>query len=37
MGCVALDIDPDQDPPHYLAVFMYDHVDPHCIPPVRFR
>ena len=34
---LALDIDPDQDPPHYLAVFMYDHVDPHCIPPVRFR
>ncbi len=33
----ALDIDPDQDTPHYLAVFMYDHVDPARIPAVRFR
>ena len=34
---LALDIDPDQDPPHYLAVFIYDHVDPSLVPPVRFR
>ncbi len=33
----ALDIDPDQDTPHYLAVFMYDHVDPARIPPIRFQ
>lgn len=34
---VALDIDPDQDPPHYLAVFMHQQVDPARVPPVRFR
>jgi len=34
---LALDIDPDQDPPHYLAVFMHQQVDPARVPPVRFR
>ncbi len=33
----ALDIDPDQDPPHYLAVLMYEHVHPACVPPVQYR
>ena len=33
----ALDIDPDQDPPHNLAALTYEHVDQARIPPVQFR
>ncbi len=31
---LALAIDPDEGPAHYLAVFMYDQVDPSRIRPV---
>lgn len=34
---LALEIDPDEDPAHYLAVFMYDQVDPKRIRPVLWR
>ncbi len=34
---LALEIDPDEDPAHYLAVFMYDQVDPRRIRPVHWR
>ncbi len=34
---LALEIDPDEDPAHYLAVFMYDQVDPRRIRPIHWR
>jgi len=34
---LALEIDPDEDPAHYLAVFMYDQVDPRRIRPVQWQ
>ncbi len=34
---LALDIDPDEDPAHYLAVFMYDQVDPRRIRPIHWQ
>ena len=33
---LALDIDPDEDPAHYLAVFMHDRVDPQRIRPIHW-
>ena len=34
---LALDIDPDEDPAHYLAVFMHERVDPRRIRPIHWR
>jgi hypothetical protein len=34
---LALEIDPDEDPAHYLAVLMYDQVDPRRIRPAVWR
>ena len=33
---LALEIDPDEDPAHYLAVLMYDQVDPRRIRPAAW-
>jgi hypothetical protein len=34
---LALDIDPDEDPAHYLAVFMHDRIDPEKIRPIHWH
>jgi hypothetical protein len=34
---LALAINPDEDPAHYLAVLMYDHVDPQRVRPIVWR
>ena len=34
---LALNIDPDEDPAHYLAVFMHERVDPRRIRPIHWR
>jgi len=34
---LALELSNDVDAAHYLAVFMYDWVDPRRVPPVRLR
>lgn len=34
---LALDIDPDEDPGHYLAFFMHERVDPRNVRPIHWR